>query len=846
MKIKLFYSYSHEDETDRDELEKHLTTLKDNGLIDEWHDRKINAGDKWEEKISEEMDKANIILLLFSTNFIASTFCQKEVEKTLTLGEEKGTTFIPIILKTCAWKEVKGMSVIQALPRDAQPVNSWDDKDEAWLSVYEGIKEQVEEISQKITPVLKIEFKDGLLKNPITDCTLDKLFVYPDILELNKSEQKLESNEIDSEKLTEITSFKHKYILIEGKEQSGKTSLCNMLYLHYVNTDFYPILVNGKSITGKADIRNIVNEAYQKQYQSTQKYWRLDKPKIILIIDNINERTANNSNYANFIQSIQNDFEYAIILIDESSNLFDKSTEHNYFHSFNDYVIKSLGHKKRDELIRKCIANDENTEFSLDNTEHTAKLDKDTKHINTIIGTNIVPSYPVFIVSVFNIVESVTPQDMHETSYGHCYHAMITTQLYRTNIKPSDMDQYFNLLTELAYFMFNKNKKYISKDELEQFSTAYQEKYYFDKNTINNLIKSNSLIERNEKYSFQYIYIYYYFVAKYIADHINDKDVKEQINQLLTNIHKKDNSNIVVFITHHTRNNALLDDILLNTMSTFENFSEATLEKAEVKFIDDAINSLRKLQIPPQKHNVETTRDEILEERDESQPTTNQKEEDLENSEDDLLIEIRKSAKNMEIIGQIMKNQYGTFEKDKLRKLFEEGQNAGLRLLKSFMDLMNENPRDFEDYIHERILQKVKEESLELSQDKIRLLSQQFATGLSYDIIFGWLYKIVDSLGYDKLIGIADDVNNKTGTIASKLINFSIHAWHKKDLDSRLLTQLYEEFKREKNYTAVYVLRDIVSRHIYMHKIGYRKKQKIDNLLKFSVKKQVSIQSKIK
>lgn len=843
MKVKLFYSYSHQDKSYRDKLETHLSTLKYNNLIDEWHDKKILAGEDWDDEIESNMNNADIILLLFSPDFIASPSCKKEIQKALGLKAQKGTIFIPIILRVCAWQEVGGMSGIQALPESIKPVAKWDDEDAAWQSVYTGIKEQVEKIRGEIMPILKDDFKTELLKNPIMDSTLDKLFIYPDILEVDKFEQKLERNEINSEKLSDIVNFKYKYILIEGEEQSGKTSLCRMLYLHYIDTDFYPILVNGKDIRGKADIKNIVNHLYNKQYDSTNKYWSVDKTKRILIIDDINERTANNYNYTNFLQTIKNYFEYTIIFIDELSNLSDKSTKHDYFYPFSDYVIKSLGHKKRDELIKKCIANDENTNFSLDNAEQIARLDKDTKHINTIIGSNIVPSYPVFIVSTFNIIETVTPQDMQETSYGHCYHAMITTQLYRAGIKPSDMDEYFNLLTELSYFMFNKDKKNISQDELNQFLKEYKQKYLFNDNIINHLTNANILIKRNGVYSFQYIYIYYYFVAKYISENIDDADIKQKVENLLSSIHKKDSSNIIIFITHHTKNSELLDDILLNAMFTFENFSEATLAKEELKFISDAIGKLQQLTLPPDNHNVEQSRNETLQERDQIQSDINESETD--DTEDLLLIEIRKSAKNMEIIGQIMKNQSGTFQKDRLKELFVEGQNVGLRLLKSFIELMNDNTDDLEDFIKSKLIQVEKEKGKELSKEKAKKISQQLVTGLSYGAIFGWLHKIVDSLGYDKLIKIADDVNNKTDTVASKLINFSIHAWYKKELNINKIKQLYNEFENDNNYTATYILKDIVIQHIYAHKIDYQEKQKIDSLLGFSVKKQISAQKKI-
>jgi len=42
--VEIFYSYSHKDEVLRDELEKHLSILKRQGVISGWHDRRIAAG----------------------------------------------------------------------------------------------------------------------------------------------------------------------------------------------------------------------------------------------------------------------------------------------------------------------------------------------------------------------------------------------------------------------------------------------------------------------------------------------------------------------------------------------------------------------------------------------------------------------------------------------------------------------------------------------------------------------------------------------------------------------------------------------------------------------------------
>src|SRR3972149_7626222 len=73
--IKIFYSYSHKDEKWREILEKHLSVLKHENIIDDWHDRKIMPGTEWEKQIKTSLDDAQVILLLISPDFLASNYC---------------------------------------------------------------------------------------------------------------------------------------------------------------------------------------------------------------------------------------------------------------------------------------------------------------------------------------------------------------------------------------------------------------------------------------------------------------------------------------------------------------------------------------------------------------------------------------------------------------------------------------------------------------------------------------------------------------------------------------------------------------------------------------------------
>ncbi len=840
--IKLFYSYSHHDEEFTVELEKHLSTMKSQQLIDSWHDRKISPGEYWQQEIQENMDNSDIILLLVSHHFLASIPCQEETQRALKLKESNGTVVVPVILSHCMWQGNNDISNLQALPTDGKPINNWEDSNRAWCCVCDGIKPIVERIQNNRPPKIKEEFKMTLLENSIGQSSLDKFFVYPDLTEINgERKQRLENNEIDSGKLKNLGELEHKYILIDGDEQSGKTSLCRTLYMEYFQNGFYPVLIRGQEISRKAPLIKISERNYNCQYDSSMKYWDIKKEKRILLIDDIDENKALPDKLSIFLEDVKNKFEYVIVFVDELSNLSSKSSYKKHFYSFVNFSIKSLGHNKRDELIKKCISHSENNCFDIANKEQTARLDSTTEHINAIIGKNIAPSYPVFVITIFNTVELMTPYDFSLTSYGHCYHAMLTFHLSRAGIHPQKIDSYFNFLTELSYFMFDKNTKSITNTELDDFSKNYEEKFVSNENFISTLLNTNIIKSKDNLYCFQYIYFYYYFVAKYISSHFGEEKIKNQTDELVSTINIKDSANIIIFITHHMNNQDLLNNILLESKSVFKKFEEATLFGEEKDFVKHLCSNLPEVTLPQGDHDVGDSRKKILKKRDRLSHADDAEENDMEEvDQDDIVIEIMKSAKSIEIIGQILKNQYGSLEKERLKELFESGQNVGLRLVRSFIDLMESVDDEFEYFIQSALEKTSKYK--ELSKEDARKASQRIIAQFSYSIIVGWLHKIAYSLGYKELISIADEVDKKTDTVASNLINLAIHTWYTKELNFKKIKLLNEKFHAYNNEQAMYILRDIVSQHVYMHHINYQEKQKLQSLFKFPVKDQTLIQ----
>ena len=138
--VKLFFSYSHEDEVLRDQLEIHLASLKRQGIISTWHDRRISAGDAFDGVISEYLETADIILLLVSPYFIASDYCfNVEMKRAMERHNQGSAIIIPVILNPCNWHDMP-FGKLLACPRDGKPVSKFTNIHDAFLEVTLAVK----------------------------------------------------------------------------------------------------------------------------------------------------------------------------------------------------------------------------------------------------------------------------------------------------------------------------------------------------------------------------------------------------------------------------------------------------------------------------------------------------------------------------------------------------------------------------------------------------------------------------------------------------------------------------------------------------------------------------------
>jgi energy-coupling factor transporter ATP-binding protein EcfA2 len=143
--VEVFYSYAHEDEALLESLKSHLSILRREGLITEWYDRQIVAGTAWAHVIDEHINTASIILLLISSDFIASDYCYGiEMVQAMQRHRAGEARVIPIILRPTDWTSAP-FAELQALPANGKAVTTWPNLDEAFVAVVQGVRRAIED-----------------------------------------------------------------------------------------------------------------------------------------------------------------------------------------------------------------------------------------------------------------------------------------------------------------------------------------------------------------------------------------------------------------------------------------------------------------------------------------------------------------------------------------------------------------------------------------------------------------------------------------------------------------------------------------------------------------------------
>lgn len=691
------------------------------------------------------------------------------------------------------------------------------------------------------------------------DLSLDDLYV-PQNLKII-SENSKNDRRTNIAELTDAIDIDGIHYYIIGGERCGKTAMSKYVFCKYYYNNLTPILLNGSDLssnTRKDKILQIISDKYKEQYCSYTSFpseKTENNDSFVIIIDDFQFAAKGNDKYWKLLVSnLQSLFSNIIVIGDISISTHDLSANPP-FEGFDKFIIMEFGPVLRNQLVEKWNSFGQDTSVDSKN-EIRKKNDEANKNINSILGKNFIPAYPFYILGILQALEGLQSNNsINYSLHGFYYEHLINDSLIHSIKQQKDISFYYNFLVFFCYFLFEKKVKEVSIEQFNEFYDLYCEKHDVDKSifgikTIKETLKGTKLLMFNNNVKVSQNYIYYFFVAKYISNHIEDEGIRSVVQKLCERIFKDEYANIIMFVTHLSKNNWIISTLLQNAQRIFPNCPICKLEQ-DVQSLNDLMSDFTSrvigaIDVDKERNSkllLESELEEKQKEFDNDEMNYAQFSLDDDVYEIGLFAQINLAVKTIDILGQIAIKYWGELEADKKYEIIETAYNVGLRTLGLYLSMMSENKDELAEYIANVIIDKYTDRNrsdITLKRDEIRKKSLQFLADLSYLSSLAIITRISNSVGDDRLNKTFDKILENNPYNSYKLINLST------DLNyPGMPINIIEKYSKEmkNNIMCCRLLQDLVIDHMYKFDVDYKDKNKIQSLLRIKVQDQVYIQN---
>lgn len=146
----IFVSYANVDTKWLKLLDPHLKGLERHARVARFDDRQLLGGGGWDAEIKAALERADIVILLVTANFIASEYIHRvELPAMLRRLQTDGCVIMPVLFETCA-RQLLGVEDRGYLPKNGEgaivPINKWRKThlDVALTQVAEHVLAQIE------------------------------------------------------------------------------------------------------------------------------------------------------------------------------------------------------------------------------------------------------------------------------------------------------------------------------------------------------------------------------------------------------------------------------------------------------------------------------------------------------------------------------------------------------------------------------------------------------------------------------------------------------------------------------------------------------------------------------
>lgn len=684
----------------------------------------------------------------------------------------------------------------------------------------------------------------GFIHPEKKDLTLRDLFVYPDLKVASISSKS--KTEVPSSGVFEYVSEKG-YLQIAGAPTSGKSTLARALYLDFQRLENrVPVILTGPDLHGSSpqQFEGSIRRAFVKQYREAQweRFRQQSSDRKVLIIDDWHGLRLPKKSRTQILEAAATIFG-KIVLLSADVSLLQMLTDSNdgpdNFPTSEYCEIKQFGYRLRSELIRRWHALGPSLG---DDLEVTSRVSASENVIDTLVRKGIVPSWPVFILSVLQTTSTTLEETAAYGSYGHLYEALLTRRMAASSRRQNLLGFKFTYLSNVAYELFQSGRTSISARELRQLHRRYEDEYQItvDEGELwEELTAAQVLARSGDEYRFQYKYAYYFFVAKYFQQGISNAQetaaLRQTLDMMVRCVHDEEFSNILIFYLYLSKDRELIERMLGVASQILSEQPSANLS-ADLEFVNDLRQKAPEIVIS--NRDIDKNRDEYRSRLDESEqaeevqavPT-----EQIVRTEyaDGISVglKIAFAFQSLQVMGQVLKNFPLDLRGDLKVRLTESSYQLTLRTLSVFLGGLAANVGELVQMLESALRRFAP--FAKKSNEELREAAGAAMVRITELSIFGMIKRLSLAVGVADLDETYSRVREMLGeqNIPGRLIDLSLrldHFGYIPEDDVKELADMLED-----NFTANAILKFLIADHLHLFPCDYKVEQRMIQLFKF-------------
>ena len=548
------------------------------------------------------------------------------------------------------------------------------------------------EISHEFLVELREPGGDFVHPKKIDGLDLDDVFVYPDVVCLGVGDARSDPADAVLGRLAEGTR-----LLFMAGERAGKTTLLKRAFQDIHAKRLVPIFIRASEITSTStkELQKALQRETQRIYARPHNAENCAKSERVALIDNIDKLPGGAKGIARVLQHLKLHFHAVVATASDGfalTELIGKDAA-SIASEFETYSILPFGHRLRHQLIRKwCLCGNVTTNQQLDQQVHAME-----SILESVVGRNLVPAQPIYLLILLQSCDRQQQSELQNSGFAHYYQYLITTSLGQAGVKADELNELFNYLANLAWFFRSASVNELGQLELRGFNASFCEKFTtvdLDKR-LNLLVRAKVLRRHGEHYSFTYPYIYYFFLGKYLADNLHVEEVRGLVSNWCQNLHQRNNAHAVLFLTHHRNDLWVIEQVAAVLKATFPEPEHLPMRfDGDVDGINALVDEASELLLAAP--NVDKNQENFRRMQDDLE-SEDEKNSDSDDAEGDIAFvnDLFRLMKTCEILGQILKNYYGSLERTRKEEYIKQVFDGPLRLVRMVIEAVSRDPDGF-------------------------------------------------------------------------------------------------------------------------------------------------------